>query len=172
VPRTIAQNCAVCGASAFIELIKDPAGTYWPAHSGHGFDSTHVCLNRACLESLEKGESLPHKVDGFLLEKVKKSISMARKSGHIIVGQDEVDLAFKSGRGVALVIIAENAGNSVQRLSQKWAEKLDVFHLLDKDALGECLGFGECSVLGLSFKAKSARTEIRRYVKWQQTQKR
>ncbi|MDE0724228.1 MAG: hypothetical protein OSB62_05960 [Alphaproteobacteria bacterium] len=170
-PHTPAPQCAICGASAFVELVKDESGVFWPAHPGHGLEVTQVCLNTSCLSELEKGEELPHKIDSFLKKQVCSALGLARKSGHIVAGQDDVDACFKSGKGIKCVVVAGNAGASTQRLSRKWLEKLDVFYLLDKDTLGWSLGFTSCSVVGINVKAKNARAELKRYAEWNDTRK-
>lgn len=129
-----------------------------------------MCLSADCLKTLEPLATLAPKIDMFLKGRVMASLSLARKSGHVVAGQDDVEACYHAGRGVRNVVVAEDAGKTTARLAQKWAEKLDVFRLLDKDTLGQSLGFGSCSVVGLSGKAVGTKIELKRYAQWQETQ--
>ncbi len=77
-------------------------------------------------------------------------LGLARKAGKLAPGSHQVEMALKQGQ-VALIVIAEDAGASVDRKYHLWAQdlKVPVVRAGSKAELGLAIGMGPHAILAI-----------------------
>lgn len=85
-------------------------------------------------------------------EKALHLLSLAKKGGNLVAGEEKVGAACHKGR-VRLLLCASDASDNVLRRARGWAESGGVPLLqpdVDKDALGTALGRPVCALVGVT----------------------
>lgn len=143
----------------------------------------YTCPSLACVkQALKSGfaRSFQQAVQGHLptllqqivassIKRITHLISLSRRSGQLMLGHSQVELALRQNQG-ELLLLASDASLGVQRKFQQWAERLQIptRHLMSKDSLGHLIGRPTCSLL-LVLEAGFARplqAEIDRHDLW------
>lgn len=83
------------------------------------------------------------------MRKVDGLISIARKAGFAIIGQDDLKCYNKK---LYLILIDKTAGNSLRRESNFLSEKNNV-PVIEYESLGKACGIENCKIVGIKNKA-------------------
>jgi len=94
-------------------------------------------FSRAAKTQVTIPEGLMAQVESQLARRVGEALSLARKSGQVVIGFDQVEAAIKTGKVEALVHAADAGADGIKKLS---AYKGPVFTQLSRERLSEVLG--------------------------------
>lgn len=143
----------------------------------------YTCLDRSCIESAVKRRQFDRSFGGglrkieaeVLNEAVRQQISarilnllgMARKSGNVISGGNQVMETLGSRSALALVLMASDISAAIgEKVAAKSsAAGVPCFRLFEKETLGRILGKGERSIVAFKqgLLAESVKIELSRY---------
>jgi ribosomal protein L7Ae-like RNA K-turn-binding protein len=86
------------------------------------------------------------------MDKALNLLSLAKKGGNIIAGEEQVGMACRHGKVRLLVVAADTAGHTARR-ADSWAETMEVPLLrvpFSREEMGEALGKPVCALAGLT----------------------
>jgi len=167
--RTCLGCRAVRGQDQVVRYILSPDGEvlvdYRRKLPGRG---AYTCLDRACIATAVKRNQFERAFKGrvgrrpdereltsVLADQVRERIvsllGMARKSGKAVSGSNLVLSSLGDQSRIAFVLLAEDVSAGIAEKVAGKAERMNTpcFHLFSKDFIGQVMGKGERSVVGV-----------------------